>query len=321
VSPAYFDSGFSVREASWHKMEKILDYWPDSWDIAWKEANGGKPWEIEVAPAYWFDGDRDGFVQTDSKFIMRDKEILYTAGKEYTPIANWEYGEVIQQVMEALGQELKYETTVVLHKGRIIASTMYLPHDIEVPHDPSPMRLYVVFFTSHNASNAFKFGKSHVRIVCWNTQQAAENELDRTGNGFLIKHTTNWKDRLETVLGGIKTLRGESFEFLQVVTDLSTTGVSSGQVNEFVDKWIPYSTDMGTIELANVHKRRARFHQILNDSTTTDGIRGYKWGVYQAAVELCDHFTRSRSIDTEIKRQLLTGDDRKATALKILQKV
>ena len=317
--PAYFDSGFSVREASWHRKEKILDYWPDNWETAWREANGGEPWEIGITPAYR--KRDDAFIETDSKFIMRGENILYTAGKDYTPIANWEYGEVISQVMEALGETLKYETTVVLHGGKIIASTLYLPYDIEVPHDPSPMRLYVVFFTSHNTAAAFKFGKCHVRIICWNTQQAAENELDRSGNGFLIKHTANWKDRLEGVLGGLTALRAESNEFLELVTRLSTASINKRKVEEFVDKWIPWSTDMTPLQMANVQKRRARFTQLLDTSTTTEGIRGYKWGVYQAAVEMCDHFTRSQSIDTEIKRQLLTGDDRKATALKILLKV
>lgn len=323
MAPAFFDTGFSVREASWHRMENVLTEWPDNWDAAWRLATDGKPWDIEQDYAYRLRTRDAEFVKTDSFFVVRSdtQQVLSTQGPDYTPITNADYGEVIAQVMEANGVDLRYETTVVLKGGRIIASTMYLPDDIEIPGDPSPMRLYYVFMTSHDKSVAFKFGKSHVRIWCWNTQQAAESELDRNQSGFLIKHTLNWKVRLAEVLAGMKALRLESKNFVEWAQDLMQRPMTETRVNEFMDKWLPHSTDMTAKQMEFVMDRRARFLQILNESITTDGIRGTQWGVYQAAVETCDHFTKSRSLDTEIKRQLLTGDDRKAAAVRVLAKL
>lgn len=306
--PDLFETGFTVRDASWHRKETVLDDWPDTWEEAWKQATGGKPWDIEIEHSYRLNTRTASFLKTDSIFVVRSdtNEILSTSGPDYFPISNAEYGEVIEQVMEANGVNLRYETTVVLKGGRIIATTMYLPTDIEIPGDPSPMRLYYVFMTSHDKSVIFKFGKSHVRIVCWNTQQAAESELDASQTGFRIKHTANWKKRLAEVLAGMKVLRDESQTFQQWAAELSRKPMTNARVFEFMDKWLPHSTDMSAKQLAFVMDRRHRFQQILNESETTEGIRGTQWGVYQAAVEVCDHFTKSRSLDTEIKRQLST---------------
>jgi phage/plasmid-like protein (TIGR03299 family) len=318
--PDYFDAGFAVREASWHRKETLLADWPDNWDEAWRLANNDNPWDIAIEPAYRLHAKTATFAKTDSNFLVRDDTglVLSTRGPEYMPITNAEYGAVIEQVMEAHNLDLKYETTVILRGGRMIATTMFLPQDILIKGDPSPMRLYLVFMTSHDGSCAFKFGKSHVRIVCWNTQQAAENELDRSRSGFMVKHTLNWKKRLDDVLDGIRALRVESNTFLKWADEMVAKDMTATKVDEFMDKWLPHSTDMTAKQLAHVMDRRARFMQLLNASVTTDGIRGTQWGVYQAAVETCDHFTKSRSLDSEIKRQLLTGDDRKASAKRIL---
>jgi len=316
----FFEDGFAVRDASWHRKETLLADWPDNWDEAWKLANSGAPWEIKIEPAYRLHQPTADFIQTDSNFITRGDTglVLSTKGPEYKPITNAEYGDVIQQVMESYGLQLKYETTVVLRGGRTIATTMYLPTDLTVKGDPSPMRLYMVFMTSHDGSVSFKFGYSHVRIVCWNTQQAAENELDASKSGFVIKHTLNWKRRLEDVLDGIRAMRVESNSFLKWADEMMGQDITKTQVDEFMDRWLPHSTDMTAKQLAHVMDRRAQFMNLLDHSVTTDGIRGTHWGVYQAAVETCDHFTKSRSLDSEIKRQLLTGDDRKASAKRIL---
>lgn len=318
--PDYFDTGFTVRDASWHRKETVLADWPDNWDAAWNAATNGKPWDIEVEPTYRLHTRSATFHKTDSIYVVRNDTgaILSTKGPDYSPISNSEYGRIIEAVMEANGVALKYETTVVLRGGRSIATTMYLPQDIEIPGDPSPMRLYFVFMTSHDGSLACKFGKSHVRIVCWNTQQAAENELDRSRSGFVIKHTANWKIRLAEVLAGMKELRSESEDFQKWAAELSTKPISNTTVLEFMDKWLPHSTDMTAKQLDHVMDRRARFQTLLHESVTTDGIRHTQWGLYQAAVEVCDHYTKSRSLDSEIKRQLLTGDDRKASAKRIL---
>jgi phage/plasmid-like protein (TIGR03299 family) len=316
----YFETGFAVREASWHRKETLLADWPDNWDEAWRLATNDHPWDIKVEHPYRLIPRTATFQQTASKFIVRDDTdiILATKGPEYTAISNAEYGSVIEQVMEAHNLDLRYETTVILRGGRQIATTMYLPQDLEIKGDPSPMRLYMVFMTSHDGSCAFKFGKSHVRIVCWNTQQAAENELDRSRSGFTVKHTLNWKKRLDDVLEGIRALRMESHLFLKWADEMMAATVTRTQVDEFMDKWLPHSTDMTAKQLEHVMDRRAQFMSLLDHSVTTEGIRGTQWGIYQAAVETCDHFTRSRSLDSEIKRQLLTGDDRKASAKRIL---
>lgn len=321
--PDYFDTGFTVREASWHRKELILDDWPGSWDEAWAAANGGYPWDILVEPAYRLSLPSATFHKSGYNYIVRDDNlaVLSQQGPDYSPITNAEFGEVIAAVMEAYGEDLRFETAVVLRGGRVIAVTMYLPEERRVPGDPSAMRMYFVFMVSHDKTVALKGGKSIVRIVCWNTQQAAENELDRRKSGFVIKHTLNWRERRDQVLAEMTRLREEEREFMEWATDQAAFAMTEAKVSEFLDRWIPWSTDMTPRQLDFVMGRRAQFLELLNESVTTEGIRGTKWGVYQAAVELCDHYTNSRSLDSEITRQLLTGDDRKASAVRVLARI
>lgn len=48
--PAYFDTGFSVREPMWHGLGLVLDEYPESWADARQKA--GLLWEPEERPAF-----------------------------------------------------------------------------------------------------------------------------------------------------------------------------------------------------------------------------------------------------------------------------
>lgn len=314
----YFDSGFAVREPSWHRKETLLNEWPGTWEKAWKLANNGKPWEIKIERAY-VAGKYD-VEDTDYVFATRSDNdaILSCQHKSSTFITNAEYGQTIENVINALGVSVKFDTTVVLHGGKVIASTLYLPDDIYIPNDPSPYRQYYVFMIGHDKNVAFRFGMSNVRIVCANTQQAAENELKRNKSGYSIKHTKNWRDRVDAIVNQMHMMRAESEEFFEMARFFAGVPISEDKITDFLDKWIPWSTDMSTRAMNACMNKRAKFRELLETSPTTEGVRNFVWGLFQTAVEMSDHYTDSKNLDTEISRQLLSGDARKLSAMKAL---
>lgn len=321
----YFESGMFVHEPAWHAFGNVVFEWPGTWEAAATLA--GINWDVESRDLA-FDGYQDlGWKKLDSyKAIVRDdtNEVLHVAGKDYEPIQNRDFGEVIEIVMSgATGQTPQFDALVSLRGGRVIAATM-LTGQTHVPGDPSPLAQYVVFYTSHDGSYAFRCGPNSIRVVCANTQRAAEDEFNRTKSSWSFRHTSGWKDRLESVKDGLSMVLRSHEVYAEAAAELAAANISDERVTEFVDRWIPYSTDMTARQMANVMEQRDTFWELYRGELgekTLDGIRGTKWGVYQAAVEMRDHYSRYHNSDTLISRVLLRGDDSKPRALKILESV
>lgn len=321
--PALFDTGMFVRTPAWHGEGNLVQEWPGSWKEASRLA--GIDWDIEVHEVAVKRGE-EWHPSPEYKALLRsdNKAVLSIAGENYAPIYNADFGELIEVVMSgATGKQPLFDALVSLRGGRVIAATM-ITDVAEVPGDPSPLAMYAVFFTSHDGSYATRCGQTTVRVVCANTLGMADADFNRTKADFKFKHTAGWKDRIEDVKEGMTRILDSHKYYLDMATDLAGQQVSREQVTEFVDKWIPYSTDMSARQMTNVMKDRATFWDLYEGelgAQTLEGIRGTKWGVLQAAVEMKDHFSRFHSQDTLINRVLLHGDADKPHALRILAKI
>lgn len=324
--PAMFDQGMFAHKPAWHRQGNVLDYWPGSWEEATKAAELN--WDIITKPVYGLhqEFDEQGqpyqvFVQVPGYYqVLRDDtlEVMTISKDTRVAISNSEFGQIVEYVMGSdLGRQLKYETLVSLKGGRIVAVTMHLDQPFEIPGDPSPYMTYINAWTSHE-NGGVKIGATDVRIVCANTQQAADAAMNAHGAAWTIRHTSNWSERVNEARDAIQAALRTNEEWMLMAKDLAHAGVSDSDVETFLDKWMPLSTDMSSLQLGRRQADREQFRTIYNASITTDGIRGTKWGVLQTAIEMCDHYTRSRSDDTEIKRVLLDGDHRKDKAMAIV---
>jgi phage/plasmid-like protein (TIGR03299 family) len=323
--PAYFDTGMFVREPAWHMGGNVVMDWPGSWNLA--KAEAGIEWDIIAKPVYKLVPTNASFTAVEGyKFIQRSDngEIFGVREPSYTPIYNWQFGELIETIMNGLHIPIRFDALVSIKGGRIIAATMALGDDVEIVGDPSPLRQYIVAFTSHDSSYALRIGNCSVRVVCANTQDAANAEFDRDKTGYTIKHTDNWADRAEKAARGIQSAVMTHEAMVTMANALVAQQLSGTAISEFIDHWLPYSSDMTPKQMTNLQARRATFIDIYEGETgkvTMEGIRGTKWGLYQAVTEFCDHYTNSHSLDTQINRTLLAGDNRKGKALTIIGKL
>lgn len=322
--PAYFDNGMFAHKPAWHGMGNVLDHWPGTWDEAAQAA--GLDWDIETRPVYSFVENQfatgtpvyekiPGFYQV----VRDDTGELFTISRDSRiAISNAEFGQIVKYIMGSdLGRQLKYETLISLKNGRIIAVTMHLDEPYEIPGDPSPYLSYMVGWTCHDVGG-MKFGNSQVRVVCANTQQAADADMARRGVAWTIRHTSNWSERVNEARDAVQAALRTNEDWLIMAKDLAHRQVSEADMERFIDRWIPLSTDMSSLQIDRRNHQRAVFRGVYHDSKTTDGIRGTKWGLLQSAIEVCDHFSTFRSEDTRIKRTLLDGDNRKDKALAIV---
>ncbi|CAB4194611.1 LGT_TIGR03299, phage/plasmid-like protein TIGR03299 [uncultured Caudovirales phage] len=327
----YFDSGFFVREPAWHQLGNVLPDWPGTFEEA--RQLSGLTWDVKTSPVFVPDTDAEGnvkfnpsYTEVDGWQLLRrdDTDAVLSIQKDsYAVIGNGEFGNIIDYVMNGHIQgtaNLKFETLISLHGGKQIIATMYLDEPITLPNDPSETYPYMVFISRHDGLGGMKLGPTAVRVVCANTQAIAEKQMDRHGFAFTIRHTNNWADRIEQARVAVASNMGAFKSWEVMASDLAKFVVTDAKVEDFLDKWLPYSTNMSDQQRNNMTTRRNQFKAVYN-GPTCEGIAGTKWGVLQAAVELVDHYQPAHSLDTRIGRTLTRVDPNKALALEIVGKL
>ena len=334
--PADFDTGMFHQEPAWHRMGNVIGDWPGSWDEARRMAQ--LEWEVAVEPIYryiekWHKMPNGRNILSESYYekigthqrLYRDDTGAQLAiqPQSYAVIGNGELGQIIEYVMNNSRKEfdidLKFDTVVSLKGGTIIAVTLMLGEE-QIGSDPSPIRRYIVFFTKHDGTGGLKCGFTNVRVVCWNTQQAAENEMDRRGEAFTIRHTKNWATKLEEAREAVQLQLKAQSDWAEVSRELQLLPANMSMLEDFLDKWAwtAISTQMSDLQLRRRQERRDLFRNIYFEAPTTEGIRGNRWGILQAAIEVCDHHKSFHSDDTLAARQLIHGDTDKASAMKVV---
>jgi phage/plasmid-like protein (TIGR03299 family) len=215
---------------------------------------------------------------------------------------------------------LKFETLISLHGGKQIIATIYLDEPISLPGDPSVTYPYMAFVSRHDGLGGMKLGPTAVRVVCANTQAIAEREMDKHGFVFTIRHTNNWADRIEQARIAVASNIGAFKDWEVMATNFAKYPVFMTEVEDFLDKWLPFSTNMTDLQRRNMSNRRSQFIELYT-GPTCEGITGTKWGILQAAIEMVDHFQPAHNLDTRVGRTLTRVDPTKALALNIVSKL
>jgi len=314
-----FDSGMFVRTPAWHKLGNVIGDWPGSFEEARKQA--GLTWEVETKELF----DDDHSVIPGWQRIVRNDtgSILSIEKNSYTVIGNSEFGDIIDYVLDgniAGTSNLKFETLVSLDGGRQIVATMYLDEPIQVRNDPSETYPYLVFISRHDGQGGLKLGPTAVRVVCANTQAIAERQMDSNKTSFTIRHTSSWATKIEAARMHIQSSLGAFKHWERMAEHFATQNASDYMFEDFMDLWLPYSTDMSERIRDNVTGKRAQLRK-LYEGPTCAGISGTKWGILQAAIELCDHVNEFKTTDSLIKRTLTRLESPKQEAHSILAKL
>jgi phage/plasmid-like protein (TIGR03299 family) len=332
---AYFDSGFCVRQPSWHQLENLLDEFPSDWDDARRKA--GLEWEPRVQPAYALRRIPQGVELTAGSFVIGDpaadfREVMVpledhklierddtgatlgVVGQGFELVQHSEMGEIVESIV---GQGAKFETAGSCKGGAQVWALAYLDEPTTIANDDTATYPYLALLNAHDGSGACKLVRTSIRVVCWNTYRAAEMEGQRTGQEFTFRHTAGIKDRIEEAKNALAGVRDAHKEWEALATDLFGVKASEAHLNHFLADFIPEpEADMISPRVrANIDKARDVFRSIYLDSVTCDGHRGTALGLVDAAVEYLDHVRDYRSRDTYLGRTLLRPEPLKAKAV------
>lgn len=344
-----FDSGFFVRQPAWHGLGTVLDDYPASREEARKLA--GLDWEPEEETVYRLSGmDAAGQpvfeAVTNHKALVRSDRrdvILDVANTTYQVIPNDTVFEIAESVIDAGKKEnfrAKYETAVCLDEGRRVCVLINL-RETMLPGDPSPHVSYMYVATSHDSSAALRAGGTDVRVVCANTEHAADMDAKQRGTAYTFRHTKNVQSHIAearaAILGTVKQID----QVYEQAVELLAQKVTSAQRVEFIHRFAVERTVSNVTNLtgkdleehmsrptiiSKVNACKRSLEELL-ESDTCKGIAGSAYGLRAAAIEFLDygrgvqHAGKRKGQENLFSRTVLNPEPQKRLANKVLHKV
>lgn len=321
----HWDTGFMVREPSWHRKENaVLANSPKTWEAARSAA--GLVWDVESEPVYDVDDEGNSIAIPGWQKIVRDDmtelgdRVLSIRPDSYAMIRNEEFGDVIDAVAARQADEdpLTFEALFALYGGRMIVALLYFDNPLAMADiDGSKTYTYLSLMSRHDSQGGLRGLPTNVRVQCANTVNLSEIS-DGRQFGFTIRHTANWKDRIAEVSAQVATARGDSQKWVDFAHQLADWKVSARQRETYLKRLLPIS-DADTDRMRdNRLNDRASIRAILESPSTKD-IAGTGYGLFMATTEWADHVRSFQTTDSYVGRQLLRKEDNKALSARILR--
>ena len=282
------ESGAYVNKPPWwagtgYDQGQVImrDEWPKSWELARK---GVLDWEPREAPVYT---DTEEQIDGWKRVYRSDNNHTLTVQQEsYAVITNTELGGIVEYLLE--DSTIKYECVMSLKEGRQVLVVMYLDEPLTPHGDKMPSYPYLTVWTRHDGSGGLKGTPSILRVECANMAQAAELAGDAAGVSFTIRHTANWRAKLEDAKTFIQMSRAGMKSYVDMVETMSRITIHEEDVQRFLDRVYPFSTKMGLEAERNMKQRRRQWSRLW-DSTTNDSFRNTQWGLVSTTIEQLDH--------------------------------
>lgn len=323
----YFESGFCVRERSWHGKELLLAEAPKDWDEARMAA--GLLWEPRLTPLYRKTDEGEYVEAEGAKLVERDDtgKALGVVSSQFELISHAEMGTILETILAE--PNVSFDTAGSVREGRMVYATVLLDEPYQIKGDvdgfgDAVLTLpYFALLNSHDGSGACKGLYTQVRVVCANTVQAADMDGDRHGAQFVLRHTTGVKSRIEEARDVIAGARVEALRWKGIAEALSLVKVTPEQEIQFLSEFIPEPPAGITSDRVreNVARDRGRFLHTLRDSATNSAQAGTALGLVNASVEYLDHVRGFQNRQTYMGRQILHAEPLKAKALKLVREL
>lgn len=195
----------------------------------------------------------------------------------------------------ALGTGAKWFATVALDQI-----------DLAIKRDESKHEANLCLGWGHDGLTAIRLSLWDLRIVCANTDRAAEEYGDRTGNIIRIVHAGDMKAKVEEaqrVLGFAEREIKRHVALMNALVDVPVPGNAAKFLAKFGEVLIPIPQEME--RTAGREEARAAIAAVALHSPNLVKVPMSAYRVYQAVTEYADHFRPVR-----VKDQALVADRR-----------
>lgn len=240
-------------------------------------------------------------------------------------ITHADMGGLFEAFADAGNGKLQFETAGSLRGGANVWGLLRLDEpftidgDVDEDGDPQYTYPYAVMLNSHDGKGACKFSMTNVRVVCWNTFQAADLGSGRDGFEVNIRHSGDIATKLDDAKLAIAALRENAAAYRDQCNELARIKVSDEVVAQFVEWFIPVPD--GSTELTRKIRvgRRDEFMSLYHDSPTS--LPGSAYGLVQTSGEWLDHMRRVQTRDSYLSRTVLRREPAKAEAIATIREL
>lgn len=309
----------TARKPAWHRLGQVFDT-----EMTVPEAQAAAHlagWNVRKLDLIGRETvmDDDGVTTTDVedsnwKLVVRDNPItgkvepLGPVGKNFVHVQNEEQGEFLEALLDMSGARF-LTTAGSLLGGRQVFYCAKLPEQMLIggvdAHD-----LYVTAMNGHDGSLALSVIASPVRVVCWNTAQAA---MASARQRWTTRHTKGATKAIEDARRGLDMTFRFNEAFQAEADRMINETLTTGEFEKIVEGLFPVEDDAAKRTQTNSIERMGIMRGLFADADTQANIRGTRWAGYNAITEYVDHFRPAAGKGDEAKaisraRAALTGD-------------
>lgn len=321
-----FESGFAVREPSWHGLETLLSEGerPTNWEDA--RVAAGITWDWIEEPVFQRQVaiSAEGEPVTSYREVPNHRiisrtdtgEVLHTQRESRSLITIKDMGEIAHAITEQT--HLPFETMGAVRGGRSVYGLAILGADRHIGNDPSATRPYLGVVNHADDKGACRAYPTSIRIVCWNTLSAADARADEENTVAVFAHRGDWHDHIEEARRAIFGARQAFDKWTRIGEELQQVLIEEAQAEEFIRVLIPTPVNDEFVTervMNNIMGERAKVRNALY-SRTGEGIEGTAYWLVQGAAEYFDHLRKYKSRETYVARTLIDVNKAKGLATK-----
>lgn len=278
------------REMPWNVMGKALSVTSTTnLDVALAEA--GLDYQVRTLPVFAHEADGLLLSASKSRAVVRPTpdgdKVVGMVGTRYTPIQNAEAFSIAQDLI-GFGAMITGLADFRHGGASVMAVDLGRPVVLDRPDGGTDtIDLNLLVKNAHDGSSALTFALTPMRLACTNALQASIKTAERS---WKISHTPNAMERVSLAEQAIKEAIGYHDAFqaeAQRMMDLEMVDAEFAKIVSNLWKVDPEAT--GKV----AERKRDTQDQVMDlylNSPTLEGIRGTRWGGYNALTEYLDHY-------------------------------
>jgi phage/plasmid-like protein (TIGR03299 family) len=302
---------YSAVEDAWHRLGTVTREAQDA-EQALKIAH--LDWPVRKVPLFTGSGlevpGRYATVRTNP--FTGEDDVLGVVGERYEVVQNMDNCRFLDAVAGESGSV--FETAGSLHRGRKIFVSMKAPKTMRIGgHDN--VDFYLLATNTHDGSAPVRLTATPIRVVCANTERQAILSALST---YTIKHSGDINAKVDEAQEAMNVMWDFSDEFEGWANHLYQQEFDYAAFNDFVENEVfpePKGEESDLVRDRRMARQGSLVH-LWKDSHTMEGIRGTKWGAYNAITEWFDWRLPAKSDAKRLER--IADDatlDKKVSAL------
>lgn len=257
-------------------------------------------YEVEKRPLYNANGD---VVNGAHQVIRTDTNAhLAVVGEQFTPLQPKSILEVAMEMVNVaqgeFGQELTFESAGTARGGCVNYLQLKMPGFFSVLNGKDRTDQYLTLFNGHDGNTQLSISGQAMRLSCTN-QIAAMKRGWNVSNRHTLRHTANVKQNF-SALGRTLADQYKYYKLLNEAMDFLTTQPTSDDDAMRYFKATFKKEDVIDVESQEVTEQKflalPKLMELRETGLGTDipGVRGTRYGDYQALTEYLDHHQKTR---------------------------